>query len=61
MGGYSTALYLGLALGSFALGPVITSRGYSAGFSAGGAAGVLGSLIAALLWAKGARSRESPL
>ena len=54
MGGYSTALYLGLALGSLALGPVITHRGYSAGFSAGGAVGMVGALIAALLWARGA-------
>ncbi len=54
MGGYSTALYLGLALGSFALGPVITGRGYAAGFAVGGAAGVVGSLIAALLWARAA-------
>jgi MFS family permease len=53
MGGYSTALYLGLALGSFALGPVITRHGYSAGFSVGGAAGAVGALIAALLWARG--------
>jgi MFS family permease len=60
MGGYSTALYLGLALGSFALGPVITHRGYSAGFSAGGAAGMVGALIAALLWAKGAPRRSRP-
>jgi len=60
MGGYSTALYLGLALGSFALGPVITLRGYSAGFSAGGAAGVVGALIAALLWARGTLWRRSP-
>jgi predicted MFS family arabinose efflux permease len=60
MGGYSTALYLGLALGSFALGPVITRRGYSAGFSAGGAAGMVGALIAALLWARGTRWRRRP-
>jgi MFS family permease len=58
MGGYSTALYLGLALGSFALGPVITRHGYSAGFSAGGAAGAVGALIAALLWARGAYWRR---
>ena len=58
MGGYSTALYLGLALGSFALGPVITRHGYSAGFFVGGAAGVVGALIAALLWAKGAYGRR---
>lgn len=53
-GGYRTALYLGLALGSLALGPVITHRGYSAGFSAGGAVGMVGALFAALLWARGA-------
>jgi len=58
MRGYSTALYLGLGLGSFALGPVITRHGYTLGFSGGGAAGVLGSLMAARLWARGARSRE---
>jgi len=58
MGGYSTALYLGLALGSFALGPVITRHGYSAGFSAGGAAGAVGALLAALLWARGAYWRR---
>jgi MFS family permease len=51
MGGYSTALYLGLALGSFALGPVITHHGYTIGFAAGAAAGAVGSLIAGLLWA----------
>jgi predicted MFS family arabinose efflux permease len=58
MGGYSTALYLGLALGSFALGPVITRHGYSAGFSAGGTAGAVGALLAALLWARGAYWRR---
>ena len=50
MGGYSTALYLGLAIGSFALGPVITHRGYAAGFAAGGIAGAVGTLVAALLF-----------
>jgi MFS family permease len=53
MGGYSTALYLGLSLGSFALGPVITRYGYAAGFGAGGAAGIVGTLVAGLLWARG--------
>lgn len=51
MGGYSTSLYLGFALGSFGLGPVITQHGYAAGFAVGGAAGVVGTLIAATLWA----------
>ena len=55
MGGYSTCLYLGLALGSFALGPVITHQGYTVGFAAGGAAGAIGTLAAALLWATAAR------
>jgi len=57
MGGYSTSLYLGLALGSFTLGPVITRYGYVPGFAIGGATGVLGALVAALLWAAGARER----
>ena len=51
MGGYSTSLYLGLGLGSFALGPVITQHGYGAGFVAGAGAGALGAVLAAALWA----------
>jgi predicted MFS family arabinose efflux permease len=50
MGGYSTALYLGLALGSFALGPVIERYGYEAGFAIGAAAGAVGVLMATALW-----------
>lgn len=50
MGGYSTSLYLGLAVGSFALGPVMTHNGYVIGFATGGAAGVVGTACAALLW-----------
>lgn len=56
MGGYSTSLYLGLALGSFALGPVITHQGYAVGFAAGGAASVAGTLVAAILWVRGRAS-----
>ncbi len=52
MGGYSTSLYLGLALGSFALGPVVTRAGYAVGFATAGALGVVGTLIAAGLWAR---------
>jgi MFS family permease len=52
MGGYSTALYLGLALGSFGVGPVITRYGYAVGFAVGGAVGVIGALAAAMLWAR---------
>jgi MFS transporter, DHA1 family, multidrug resistance protein len=54
MGGYSTALYLGLAIGAFAHGPIITRAGYSVGFAIGGAAGAIGVLLAAALWALGA-------
>jgi MFS family permease len=50
MGGYSTSLYLGFALGSFALGPVITHYGYAAGFALGAAGGVVGAIGAGLLW-----------
>jgi MFS family permease len=53
MGGYSTAMYLGLALGSFALGPVITGHGFTVGFTVGGAAGVIGALATAALCATG--------
>ena len=57
MGGYSTALYLGLALGSFGVGPIITRYGYAVGFAVGGAVGVIGALAAALLWTRaGARA-----
>lgn len=52
MGGYSTSLYLGLALGSLALGPVIARHGYATGFSAGAATGAVGALVAAVLWMK---------
>ena len=59
MGGYSTCLYLGLALGSFGLGPVITRHGYTVGFAAGGAAGVIGALAGALLWVQAGNFRAS--
>jgi|SRR4029453_7832771 predicted MFS family arabinose efflux permease len=52
MGGYSTSLYLGFAVGSFALGPVITHYGYAAGFALGAAGGVVGALVAGLLWTR---------
>jgi len=55
MGGYSMSLYLGLALGSLALGPVITRHGYVIGFSLGAAAGAVGAVIAAALWVRAQR------
>ena len=56
MGGYSTALYLGLAVGSLALGPVIGRYGYAFGFHTGAAVGVVGAVIATALWAGACRS-----
>ncbi len=61
MGGYSTALYLGLALGSFALGPVITRHGYGMGFGVGAAVGAAGALIATALWVKAQFEYREPL
>jgi cystathionine beta-lyase/cystathionine gamma-synthase len=55
MGGYSAALYLGLALGSSAFGPVVTHLGYASGFGAGAAAGLVGTVVAAVLWTTGRR------
>jgi predicted MFS family arabinose efflux permease len=59
MGGYSTALYLGLALGSLALGPVIARHGYGTGFWVGGLVGAVGALIAAILWARASGAHGS--
>jgi len=61
MGGYSTALYLGLALGSFALGPVITRYGYATGFGVGAGVGAVGAAIATALWAKEQHDCDKPL
>jgi DHA1 family inner membrane transport protein len=60
MGGYSTALYLGLALGSLALGPVIARHGYGTGLWVGGLTGAVGALVAAVLWMRAPASGRSP-
>jgi predicted MFS family arabinose efflux permease len=60
MGGYSTALYLGLALGSLALGPVIARHGYGTGFWVGGLTGAVGALVAAVLWMRTRAPARSP-
>ncbi len=52
MGGYSTAIYVGMGLASIGLGPVIGRWGYTAGFTLAGAAGVLGTLLAVALWGR---------
>jgi MFS family permease len=61
MGGYSTALYFGLALGSLALGPVITCYGYETGFAMGAVAGAAGALMATALWVKAQIDCREPL
>jgi predicted MFS family arabinose efflux permease len=61
MGGYSTALYLGLALGSFALGPVITRYGYPMGFAVAAVVGAVGTVVAAVLWVKAQNDCHAPL
>jgi MFS family permease len=63
MGGYSTSLYLGFALGSFALGPIIAGHGFGVGFGVGGTVGAVGAVVAAVFWAGAGRHRsrgESP-
>jgi predicted MFS family arabinose efflux permease len=59
MGGYSTALYLGLAVGSLALGPIIARYGYAAGFGTGAAVGAIGALVATVLWVQAEHRRDS--
>jgi MFS family permease len=61
MGGYSTALYLGLALGSFALGPVITSHGYATGFGVGAVVGAVGAVLSTVLWVRARNDGREPL
>jgi predicted MFS family arabinose efflux permease len=65
MGGYSMSLYLGLALGSVALGPVIGRHGYATGFRVAAVTGAVGALVAAVLWMQSHRRlrrsrRETP-
>ena len=57
MGGYSTAIYVGLGLVAIGLGPVMDRWGYETGFSLAGAMGALGTLLAAALWGPAARGR----
>jgi len=52
MGGYSTAIYIGMGLASITLGPVMAGWGYAAGFTLAGAAGVLGTFVTAVVWGR---------
>lgn len=52
MGGYSTAIYVGIGLASIGLGPVMGGWGYAAGFALAGAAGALGTLVTAVVWGR---------
>ncbi|HSD80509.1 MAG TPA: MFS transporter, partial [Solirubrobacteraceae bacterium] len=49
MGGYSTALYVGIALAAFGLGPVMAAWGYGAGFALAGAGALALTLVAGAL------------
>jgi len=51
MGGYTTSIYVGYALGSMPLGPVIAHWGYPAAFGVAAAIGLIGTLTTAALWA----------
>jgi predicted MFS family arabinose efflux permease len=52
MGGYSTAIYVGMGLASITLGPVMAGWGYATGFALAGAAGVLGTFVTAVVWGR---------
>ncbi|MBI4589948.1 MAG: MFS transporter [Candidatus Rokubacteria bacterium] len=55
MGGYSTAIYVGIGLASIGLGPVMGHWSYGTGFALAGAAGILGTLVTAALWGRALR------
>lgn len=52
MGGYSTAIYLGVGLASIGLGPVMATWGYTVGFTLAGVLGAVGTLVAVALWGR---------
>ncbi len=52
MGGYSTAIYVGVGLASMGLGPVMATWGYTAGFTLAGVLGGVGTILAVLLWGR---------
>lgn len=58
MGGYSTSLYAGLALGSFGFGPIVAYTGYEVAFAAAAVAGAAGTVVAACLPAVAALTRS---
>ncbi|MBI4562004.1 MAG: hypothetical protein HY724_08155 [Candidatus Rokubacteria bacterium] len=58
MGGYSTAIYVGLGLASISLGPVMVRWGYGAGFTLAGVAGAFGTCLAAIAWGESAHAAE---
>ncbi len=52
MGGYSTAIYVGVGLTSMGLGPIMATWGYTAGFTLAGLLGGAGTVLAVLLWGR---------
>jgi MFS family permease len=62
MGAYGTVLFLGLAAGPLAFGPIVQAYGYAAGFTACAAASIVLALVMAAFHAEPLRPRsEIPL
>lgn len=53
MGGYSTAIYIGLGGTAVALGPVIAAHGFATGFTLAAAGCIVATLVAVVLWRMG--------
>ena len=60
MGVYGTELFLGLALGPLAFGPLVQSSGYAAGFTACAIVSVLLVLLMAVMQSNAVRRRREP-
>ncbi len=50
MGGYSTAIYVGVGTTSVSLGPLIAARGFAVGFAVDAACALVATALAAVLW-----------
>ncbi len=61
MGLYSSVLFLGLALGPLAFGPIIAAAGYTAGFTACGVAAIALTVVMAVMHEPERRRRKALL
>ncbi|HLQ62949.1 MAG TPA: MFS transporter [Candidatus Acidoferrales bacterium] len=61
MGLYSSVLFLGLALGPLAFGPIIAAAGYTAGFTACGVAAIALTVVMAVMHEPERRRRKAIL